>query len=180
MSNVSWYEKKNYENLVGKNLYHTLAEEMRQGLYNQADNSEIFLLALGSLWQHWYVTARNFQEVPAYIFKARCTCSILSHLIYQWIWLMSSRLPRHAYTNNILRNAKSYAQYTERLHVHRKYNSWISQFFVIVSIYVKKFWNCIHDWEKGPSCWYGVRASVIIYEKYRIKWDFSELSGSKT
>ncbi len=31
------------------------------------------------------------------------------------------------------------AQYIERLRVHRKYNSWISQFIVIVSIYFKKF-----------------------------------------
>ncbi len=40
--------------------------------------------------------------------------------------------------------------------------------------------NCGVLWEKGPDCRYGVTASVIICEKFRVKWDFSELSSSKT
>ncbi len=34
--------------------------------------------------------------------------------------------------------------------------------------------------KRGPSCRYGFTASMIIYEKFRIKWDFSELFSSKT
>ncbi len=38
-------------------------------------------------------------------------------------------------------------QFIKRLHVHRKYNSRISQFIVIVSIYFWKFWSILMHWQ---------------------------------
>ncbi len=48
----------------------------------------------------------------------------------------------HIRANNILERGagrEEHAQYIERLHVERKYNSQISQFIAIVSIYFKSF-----------------------------------------
>ncbi len=40
--------------------------------------------------------------------------------------------------------------------------------------------TCVRALEKVPLCHYRVTASVIVYEKFRVKWDFSELFSSKT
>ncbi len=39
---------------------------------------------------------------------------------------------------------------------------------------------CVLLWEKGPGCRYGVTVSVITCKKFEVKWDFSEVSSSKT